>query len=172
MKVAITGKPGIGKTTACIKIYEALKDKIAIAGFITKEIRVGRERVGFEIIELNSDFNVKLAEKKDGYPKVGKYRVYVENIDMISKRIEDYMKAELIIIDEVGPMELKSREFVRSVEKLVNSDKDVILTIHYKLNHPLLNDIRSKFDVVTLDYRNRDKIVREVIEGIDSRRKS
>ncbi len=160
MKVAITGKPGIGKTTACLRIYEALKEKLKISGFVTKEVRVGRERVGFEIIELGSNFKIKLAEKGVGYPRVGKYRVFVDNIDKISERISE--DSDLIIIDEVGPMELKSKLFVERVSKLIHSDKNIILTIHYKLKHPLLDEIRSSFDLIKLDYQNRDRVVEDV----------
>lgn len=168
MKLAITGRPGIGKTTACLKIYESLGNKLTIKGFITKEIRRNRERIGFEIIELESGERFKLAEKGEGYPKVGKYRVFLKNLDEIARRIPDY-HADLIIIDEVGPMELKSSLFVKNVKNLVDSDRNVILTIHYKLKHPLLEKIRSNFEVIRLDQSNRDRIVEEVINRLDIR---
>ena len=168
MKVAITGRPGIGKTTACLKIYEALKDRLTIKGFITREIRRNRERIGFEIIELDSGRRFKLAEKGEGYPRVGKYRVFVKNLDEIAKRIPEY-QADLLIIDEVGPMELKSSLFVKNIENLIHSDQDTILTIHYKLRHPLLEKIRSIFDIIRLDQSNRDRIVEEVVSRLDTR---
>jgi len=169
MKVAITGRPGIGKTTACLKIYEALKDKYTIRGFVTKEIRRNRERIGFEIIELESGRKLKLAEKGEGYPRVGKYRVFVKNLDEIARKIPEY-QADLIIIDEVGPMELKSSLFVKNIEMLIRSDRNVILTIHYKLRHPLLDEIRSLFEVIRLDLNNRDRVVEDVVRRLDKRR--
>uniref|UniRef100_A0A7C3YG35 Nucleoside-triphosphatase ENT89_02030 n=1 Tax=Geoglobus ahangari TaxID=113653 RepID=A0A7C3YG35_9EURY len=168
MKVAITGRPGIGKTTACLKIYEALKDRLTIKGFVTKEIRRNRERIGFEIIELDSGRRFKLAEKGEGYPRVGKYKVFIKNIDEIAKKIPEY-QADLLIIDEVGPMELKSPLFVKNIENLIHSDRDIILTIHYKLRHPLLEKIRSLFEVILLNQSNRDRIVEDVVSRLDTR---
>ena len=120
MKLAITGRPGIGKTTACLKIYEALKDRLTIKGFITREIRRNRERIGFEIIELDSGRKFKLAEKGEGYPRVGKYRVFVKNLDEIAKRIPEY-QADLLIIDTAGRLHIDEElmgELARIREKM------------------------------------------------------
>ena len=37
MRIFISGMPGVGKTTLCRKIYENLKNKIKIVGFLTLE---------------------------------------------------------------------------------------------------------------------------------------
>lgn len=157
MKIAITGKPGIGKTTACLKVYEALKDKINIEGFITFEVREKGRRVGFKIRELKSSKESWLAKVGDGKIKVGKYVVFVDAVDEISESITNY-DADLIIIDEIGPMELKSRKFIEAVEMLVNKDNNLLFSIHLKSNHPLLQKIRKSFKVFVLDEENRDII--------------
>ena len=161
MKLALTGRPGIGKTTACLKIYENLKDEIEISGFVTKEVRERGRRVGFKLVNLKSGEESWLAKVGEGNVKVGKYAVFVENLDEFLDTIS--LSADVIILDEVGPMELKSRKFVNFVEKITKRD-GVILTIHYKSRHPLLEKIRSTFDVVVLTEANRDRVVEEVVE--------
>ena len=160
MKLALTGRPGIGKTTACLRIYEKLKNEIKISGFVTKEVREGGRRIGFKLVNLESGEEEWLAKVGEGKVKVGKYAVFVENLDSFLDSIS--MDSDMLIIDEVGPMELKSRKFVGFVEEVLDKDC-VVLTIHYKSRHPLLEKIRRTFDVIVLTEENRDRIVEEVV---------
>ncbi|AKG92548.1 putative nucleotide kinase [Geoglobus ahangari] len=168
MRVAITGRPGVGKTTACLKIYERLRGKKDIRGFVTREVREKGVRVGFEIVELTTNETYVLARKGDGYPRVSKYRVFVENLEIVASRIAGYANADLVILDEVGPMELKSRSFVDAVERLLDSHENLLLTVHYRSTHPLVLRIKREFEVVELTPENRDRVVEEVLERLDS----
>lgn len=169
MKVAITGKPGVGKSTLCLKVFERLGDRKRVTGFITKEVREKGQRVGFEIVDLKTGQRWVLARKEEGEPKVGKYRVYVENVDVMAEKLsglsDDF---DLLILDEFGPMELKSRKFVHAVEELLNSDLNMIFTVHYRSNHPLVGRIKREFVLFTLTEENRDEIFQEVLELIDN----
>ncbi len=168
MKIAITGKPGVGKTTACIRVFNSLRDRMKIRGFVTREIRDRGERIGFEIFDLNNEFSYLLAKKGEGYPRVGKYRVFVENLKKIAERmVERYADADLVIIDEIGPMELKSPDFVRAVERLIEVERSFLVTVHLKSTHFLAEKIRREFDLIHMDLENRNKVVREVIERFD-----
>jgi len=49
----VTGAPGIGKTTVVTKTIEMLKaEGLSVGGIISREIRDGKSRVGFEIVDL------------------------------------------------------------------------------------------------------------------------
>lgn len=163
MKVAVTGRPGVGKTTLCLKVYEALKDRLDVRGFVTKEVRVGGRRIGFKLIDLTSKESAWLAKVDSDSPvRVGKYGVLVESIDAFAEKIYSYRDADLIIIDEIGPMELKSRKFVEAIKSIMDRD-GLLFTIHLKSQHPLLRKIRAEFEVLTLTEENRDKLAKEVI---------
>ncbi len=171
MKIAVTGRPGIGKTTLCLKVYDALKDLMDVRGFVTKEVRERGVRVGFKLVDLVSGEEVWLARVGLKSPvKVGKYGVAIESIDGFAERIKSYVDADLVILDEVGPMELKSDRFVRAVEWLMERD-NLLFTIHLKSQHPLLRRIRSEFEVITLSEDNRDEVAEEIVRrfGHDSR---
>ena len=65
----------------------------------------------------------------------------------------------IIICDEIGPMEVKSREFLESVKNLLNVDKKVIVVIHQKLRYPIIDQIRMKSElIINLNLQNREKI--------------
>lgn len=187
-RVAVTGRPGIGKTTFCLKVFDILKwstkhadwDKSNvegkgrnICGFVTREVRDstgkgGRgNRIGFMLENLKTGEKGWLArvdKKGSGRSvRVGKYVVLTDSIDIFSKEL-DCGSSDLVIIDEIGPMELKSKVFINKVENLLSSDISCLFSIHLKSNHSLLRRIREKFDVYLINEENRNSLVKEVAE--------
>ncbi|MCS7121618.1 MAG: NTPase [Archaeoglobaceae archaeon] len=159
MRIAITGRPGVGKTTVCLKVFERVK---SADGFVTLEVREKGQRIGFKIKSLQSGKEVWLAKVGEGKYKVGKYAVFVENLD---KFLEDEkFEAEILIVDEIGPMELKSKKFVEFVEKEVLTRKKVLVSVHYKSTHPLAEKVRREFKLFTVDEENRGKLVDEIVK--------
>jgi len=165
VRIAVTGRPGIGKTTLCLKVYNSLKDVMDISGFVTFEVRRGGTRIGFKLRDLKSNKELWLARVGSGRVKVGKYAVFVESIDQFARLIRDYKSSEFVIIDEIGPMELKSDYFVSEVQDLMKRD-NLLFTIHYKAKHPLLERIRNEFELYVLNEQNRDRIAEEIIGRI------
>ncbi len=165
VKIAVTGRPGVGKTTLCIKVYEELKGEMVVKGFVTKEVRERGVRIGFKLVDLETGEEEWLARVGGGRVRVGKYAVLVESVDRFAERIGGYMDADLVIIDELGPMELKSKRFVRAVESLMGRDC-LLFSIHLKARHPLLDRVRREFNVYELTTENRDRVAREIVEMI------
>ncbi len=159
MHIAVTGRPGIGKTTLCLKVYESLKPKIKISGFITLEERVRDVRVGFKLVDLNTNQEAKLARIGKGKVNVGKYEVLIESFEDFLDKLK--FEGDLIIIDEIGPMELKSNKFISTVRDLL-SKENLLFTIHYKARHPLLDTIRRDFRIYTIDEKNRNLVAEEI----------
>jgi nucleoside-triphosphatase len=60
-------------------------------------------------------------------------------------------KADVIIVDEVGKLEVESEKFVDEVKNVLDLDKPVILTLHKKSRNPLLQDIRKRDDIRILE---------------------
>jgi nucleoside-triphosphatase len=164
IRIAITGKPGCGKTTLCERIYQRIEG-IDCGGFITKEVRERGVRVGFKIVDLEKGDEKWLAHVRNPSKiRVGKYGVYLDGIDEIADRIASYTRKDLIIIDELGPMELKSKKFVNSIYELIDGDLNLIFTIHLKSKHPLLNKIRREFEVIEINKENREQMVEKILE--------
>ncbi|MCQ4153435.1 MAG: NTPase [Archaeoglobi archaeon] len=165
VRIAVTGRPGIGKTTLCLRVYDALKDKIDIKGFITKEERVKGIRTGFKLVDLSTGREAMLARVGKGKTMVGKYEVLVEEFERFLEELD--LSGKLVIIDEVGPMELKSQKFVSLVQKILDNE-DLLFTVHYKANHPLADKIRREFRLYILDESNRERVKDEIVRCYDS----
>ncbi|MCX8172751.1 MAG: NTPase [Archaeoglobaceae archaeon] len=164
MKIAITGRPGIGKTTLCLRVYDTLKDKLKISGFITQEERERGVRVGFKLIDLKSGFEARLARVGKGKINVGKYEVLLDEFENFLEKVDT--SGELIIIDEVGPMELKSQKFITFVQELIKLER-ILLTVHYRAKHWIIEKIKRDFRLYTIDEGNRDKIFYEIVRIYD-----
>ena len=84
---------------------------------------------------------------------VDRYGVDVKALESLGvKAIRNAIKeADMIVIDEVGKMEVESPAFVSAVEDALDSDKMILLTLHKKSRNPLLQDIRRRDDVRILE---------------------
>jgi nucleoside-triphosphatase len=72
--IVLTGAPGVGKTTAVIRVARALKERgVKVGGIVSRELRTNNMRVGFEFIDLTTNDRSVLASITGNGPKVGKY---------------------------------------------------------------------------------------------------
>lgn len=160
-RLAITGQPGVGKSALVQKCANASRHKVG--GVLARDKRVKDRRVGFELLDLGSGAMGMLADETGDGPQLGKYRVRLDDLDCIGARaIEEALHSDLIVVDEVGPMELSSKRFVTAVEKAIASDKPMLVVLHQWSQHPLAKKIRKTFRVITLTNENRDRIADEI----------
>jgi nucleoside-triphosphatase len=159
--ILVTGKPGIGKTSTFRRTVKELRNrKCEVGGMICSEVREGGVRVGFEIMDLSSGTRGWLAHVNQATgPKIGKYHVNLVDLDIIGVgAILDALKnADVLAVDELGPMEFSSVAFSNALVKAVESSKPLIGTIHYGLMNPMLDSIRSReeAEILKVTYKNR-----------------
>ncbi len=166
----ITASPGTGKTSVLLKTIEVLKARgYSVGGMISREVRTCGARVGFEILDLSSGRRAWLAHvnQKHG-PRIGKYRVNLEDLDnigaeAITSAVEN---ADVVAIDEIGPMELHSECFKEAVKKAVESGKLVIGTVHWKARDRLIQEISAREDaeIYRVTYENRGNLHEILVE--------
>jgi nucleoside-triphosphatase len=163
----LTGKPGTGKTAL---IKEALaRTKVEGGGFYTEEIRTGGIRQGFRIVTLDGQEAI-LAHVSISSPyQVSKYRVDTDSLNRVgvSALRRAVKESDLIVIDEIGKMELLSPQFRESVTQAINSGKKVLGTI--MLNpHPFADEIKHHPEVETIlvTRDNRTEVMRKVLNWL------
>jgi nucleoside-triphosphatase len=156
-KIGITGMPSVGKTQTLIKIIEKIeKSGYSVEGMITEPIIENKKRIGFYVVDWQTrDKEVFAHIDMDTKDKIGKYGVDInalENIGVpaIEKAIEDE-EIHIIIIDEIGKMEMLSEKFCDVVIEALDSDKPIMVTLHKKSRSPLLQDVRRRDDIRILE---------------------
>jgi nucleoside-triphosphatase len=170
----LTGPPGIGKSTVVTKVIFSLRSEgHAVGGCLTKERREagGRERVAFVLSDLMSGKEGELASIKGSLgPRVGKYRVNLATLSSIGapSLTRAVAEADIIVIDEIGPMELTSTEFKRAAGECFASSKPLLAIVHQHLKDPLINSIRemTNKELIEVDLRNRDQLPQTLSQDI------
>ncbi|KKH47124.1 NTPase [Methanosarcina sp. 1.H.A.2.2] len=165
LRIAVTGRPGIGKSTVVAKTAEKLADQpgFKIGGIQTTEIRKEGQREGFSIRNFATGETGILSSIKGSGPRVGKYHINLEDLEKIgANALRNALDCNLIVIDEVGPMELKSGTFILAVEAVLESDKPVLAVLHRSSSHLLAQRIRKEFEVLTVDEGNRDELPEKI----------
>ncbi|XP_062128174.1 nucleoside-triphosphatase THEP1 [Drosophila sulfurigaster albostrigata] len=169
----ITGQPGIGKTTLVGKIAAKMRNQCTLQGFFTDEVRENNQRIGFDVVTMSGKREILAREKVRGnLPKVGKYSVYVENFEKLALPLLTISSrpTQLMIIDEVGKMELLSKRFEEAVRMLVLYEQIALITIplHTNKRIGLVEFLKSypQSRIYTVNHTNRDSLVRTISEDI------
>lgn len=151
VRIGITGLPSSGKTATVLKIVESLKkDKYVVGGIVTPEIVEEGKRTGFKIVNLMTNKGGTLAHiKTKSRTKIGAYGVDKEVLEMLGVgALKQAMgKADIVVIDEMAKMEMSSDLFCDTVRALLETDLPIIMTIHRKSRHPILQEIRRRTDI-------------------------
>ncbi len=150
----LTGPPGCGKTTVLAETVSILRaSRWHVYGFWTPEIREGRARLGFAIELVGGGRDVLASRDWPGPPRVGRYGVRPEIMDrLVVPEVERGVTAArsrcdvLVVMDEIGRMELFSRAFRDAVLSALDSQARVLATIMAK-PHPFADRLKTRGDV-------------------------
>ncbi len=155
IKIGITGLPGSGKTYALLRVIEMLKEEeLLIGGMVDEPIEEARKKTGFTVRNLlTGEQQVFASTDIESKVMVGKIGVDLGKLEEVGvKAIKDAIEqCDIIVIDEVGKMEVESEAFVETVKESLEADKPMIITLHKKSRNPLLQDIRRRDDVRILE---------------------
>ena len=155
IKIGITGLPNAGKTHTLVKVIEMLEaEDLKVGGMITEPIMDDKKRSGFYVIDWRTKEKGVLAST-DIVSKfmVGKYGIDLSVLEDVGVRALETacIESDVIVIDEVGKIEVESEKFVNAVKAALDVEKPILLTLHKKSRNPLLQDIRRRDDVRILE---------------------
>ena len=125
--VIITGEIHQGKTTFAQKIVADLHEqKIRIAGFFSVGINENGIRTGFNLVDIESSKQIELCSDKKNEKRL-KFGRYYFNSDAISLGNEilnsnNLSDKQLIVIDEVGHLELNGQGWSNAIENIIRSN--------------------------------------------------
>jgi nucleoside-triphosphatase len=162
-KILLTGRPGCGKTTLIKRVVNNLPRRAG--GFYTEEIRDGGTRTGFKIVTLDGEEAVFAHVDFKTRNRVGKYGLDLSALERIGVgAVRRAIQARrLVLIDEIGPMEIRSPIFRVAVNEALDSEVLVLATI-FARPLPFTDAIKSRPDVTLIEVRpdNRERLGSEL----------
>ncbi len=155
VKIGITGLPGSGKTQTLLRIIQLLEQEgVSVGGMVTEPIIEKHRRIGFRITNwLTKEEAVFAHETLKSRVRSGRYGVNLAALeDLGTRALKDARdSADVIVIDEVGKMEVESEAFTQSVVETLDANKSIVMTLHKKSRNPLLQDIRRRDELRLLE---------------------
>jgi len=159
----LTGRPGTGKTSLIKQVAAQMKGKAG--GFYTEEIRSQGVREGFRLVTLDGEDAILAHTNIHSPYRVSKYGVDIDALERVG--IPALHKAaqqcNLVVIDEIGKMELFSADFRDTVSRMIDSGTRILGTIMLNPN-PWADAIKRQpqVNVLTVTRDNH----RQVLEGL------
>ncbi|MEM0470086.1 MAG: NTPase [Desulfurococcaceae archaeon] len=161
VRLVITGRPGVGKSTLFNTVVSTLRESnFRVGGIVAPEVREKGVRVGFKVVDLSTGEETWLARRGYVSPvKVGSYGVLVSEADeLVQRALKGALEqADVIAVDEVGPMELKLPSFRSLLIRALDSTKPLVLVVHFNLgDRDILSRLEKAWRVV-LTLENREQ---------------
>jgi nucleoside-triphosphatase len=140
----LTGRPGIGKTTLIKSVAESLGEQAG--GFYTEEIRGAGGRKGFRLVTLDGQETVMahVDLRDQNHPRVSRYGVDMQAIERVGVAAlrRAMHKGQIVVVDEIGKMELFCGPFKDVVLQAVGGPYTVLAAVMAKPN-PWINSLKA-----------------------------
>lgn len=163
----ITGKKGDGKTTKLQRIIEILKQQNqTIVGFIASAEIIDGQRNTYNLSDINTHASMQLCTSipnKD-YQKIGNFYFNEECIRFGNKVLEiSNTEKKVVIIDEIGPFELKGMLWHKPLITQLHKTNNVVLI---SVRESLINDVINKYEISDFSIYKVDDDEMEIIKQI------
>jgi nucleoside-triphosphatase len=165
-RILLEGRPGVGKTTVAVRLAELLRaEGVRLSGFVTEELRASGRRVGFAVETFAGERATLAHVRFSGPPRVGRYGVDLDAFERVALPALEANGADVILIDELGKMELASAAFRAAVSTAFQGKLPIVATVHVA-RHPYTDALKrdAGIETVRVSQRNRDDLPKQLEE--------
>jgi len=122
-----TGQKHCGKTISVTNLVEfARSEGFIVAGLLARSIYNNNELLGFDAVDLRNEKRVPLARRKSG-----QFTFLTDGLRLGNAALSKAAtkSADLVIVDEFGPLELNGQGWRKNVDTLIASNNALILLV-------------------------------------------
>ncbi|HPT11270.1 MAG TPA: ATPase, T2SS/T4P/T4SS family [Bacteroidales bacterium] len=141
----ITGPTESGKTTAIQYLEKILNEEnVSVSGIISRRIMEGGITKGYELIDIKTGTIIPFLNA-DGVMKgnhIGRFIINEEGLSQGRRILNEASSSDsrVIIIDEIGRMELKGGGWAENLETIVSStDKHLIISVRDTMTEEVIS---------------------------------
>jgi nucleoside-triphosphatase len=127
-----TGQKHSGKTTSVAKLVEIARGEgFNVAGLLAPALYRDCELLGFDAIDLQNETRAPLANRNTDASKTEDFTFLAEGLKLGNAALSATATktADLVIVDEFGPLELDGRLWRENVDSLLASSSALILLV-------------------------------------------
>ena len=172
----ITGSLREGKTTFAKNLVEFFKgNNINTCGIISERVMTDSHTTGYDVINIETGEKTIFLRQNEEYgsEKIGRFTISPEGLAMGRAVLHSLIMKEnsIVIVDEVGLLELKDRGWSEGISELLKTPaKNIILTVR----NTFINEVKIKFgiseaiifNISDTDYQDAGRVILENIKGL------
>jgi nucleoside-triphosphatase len=166
-RVLLEGRPAIGKSTLARRLVALLQRAgVPVGGFTTGELRTGGRRTGFVVEAVSGAQGVLAHVDLPGPPRVGRYGVDLPAFERVAlPALRAPGTGGVVVVDELGKMELASTAFCEAVADLLGGDVAVVATVHVA-HHRFTDALKRRRDirVLRVTHGTRDALPAQLMD--------
>ncbi len=159
----LTGPVHSGKTTLLKNTIPLLSEQnFGIDGYLSEAIWKDKEFFGYDLLDLEDQRYHPFIRKQgqQDWQRIGPFFFQPGTLDIAKKIIRRSQKADLCVVDEVGPLELKGNGVWPALKDiLMTPEQDVLLVVRDSILKNFLEKIQID-DFVVYDIKKKKKPLR------------
>lgn len=168
------GEKHSGKTTGAANLIKAARaEGFDVAGVLAPSLYRGGRLTGFDVVDLRDGTRAPLARRGIDASTMGPFTFIEDGLRLGSAALsrEAVQSADLVIVDEFGPLELSGQGWRRIVDSLLASISTVILLVVRRELVESVRHIYTDFHCRNIDAAELEASG-EVIRILKARRRS
>jgi nucleoside-triphosphatase THEP1 len=126
----IEGPSGSGKTTWCMQLLERAKlRKVTVAGLLSPAVFMGNQKTGIELMNIQTGERRVLAtqgKRREDSPARGPWSFDPEVLNWGNDVLRSIPPCQVVIIDEIGPLEFEQHIGLLTAFDLIDSRRDML----------------------------------------------
>lgn len=147
--MVITGEVRQGKTIFLQTVLRLLAPmSISVGGFLALGVHENDERVGFDLVDIDTGHTTPLCTIRPlpGAAQIGRFYFFESGLEKGRSLLTPEINHphDLVVIDELGPMELNGEGWSSSVENLVAR---TIIPQVWVVRRPLVEKMLNKWNI-------------------------
>ena len=129
----LVGDRHSGKTSTCRRLVESARARgLTVGGILAPAVYEGSRCIGYEVVDLATGQSTRLATTAgSGVEQTGRFHFLAEGLTLGRAALERTIEPapELVIVDEVGQLELKGGGWSRQVDQLAADRSGLTLLV-------------------------------------------
>jgi len=149
MVIILSGEIAGGKTTCIMNVIKSLKDAgIKVRGVFAPRIVENGLTVGYDIVDILEGTRERFMriDGIEGDDTVGRFSIFGPGLKLGLDALETMKISpeEVLIIDEVGPMELQGRGWAERISEIMNSNIHCVIMV---VRRGLEEKVKEKWNI-------------------------